>query len=164
VHEDDDVPCWAASDLPLSFEWSGISDEQLANAGLQIFGNGKRCFARRAIVANLVRAYCGDRWVSYSRDRNHYTGQTRYQSDAYTYANVLNVVEELHDAHLIREERARRGQLGWQSRMTALPELLPLIGPVHQLQCSPRELVRLKDAEGCHRALNTPQMWASKIP
>ena len=142
------APDWATRDQPLSFQWSGISDEQLVSAGLPLVGKKNRCTARRAIVANLIRAHCGGQWVSYSRDRNHYTGQARYQGEAYTYVNVLNVVEEFNAARLICEERARRGQLGWQSRMTASPELLLRIGPIRGLQYSPRELVRLKDAEG----------------
>jgi hypothetical protein len=140
------APFGAARDQPLSFQWSGISDQQLALAGLSTTGPMKRLAARRAIVANLVVASSTGQWVSYSRDRNHYTGKRRYFGDAYTYTNVLGVIEELREAQLIQEDRSTRGQLGWQSRMRPVRELLLRLGRLPELHYAPRELVRLKES------------------
>ena len=142
------APSGAARDQPLSFHWRGVSQGQLDDLGLPPTGTPRRDFARCAVLANLVVAHASGRWVSYSRDRNHYTGQSRYQSEAYTYQNVLSVVDEFRTSGLIHEERAAPGHSGWQSRMTASAKLIGRLPSLHQLYYSPYELVRLKDGDG----------------
>jgi hypothetical protein len=132
-------------DLPLSFLWSGITEDHLALVGFAPTNKEGRRIARRAIVTNLMLADASGQWVSYSRNRNHYTGQSRYQGLAYTYANVLDIVEELRARQFIEEDRAPQGRLGWQSRIRATPDLIAALGRDLALTLRPGELVRLKD-------------------
>jgi hypothetical protein len=140
------APQRRAHDHPLSFDWGGISEQLLAAAGVTTGGPKERRVARCAIVANLVVAQRNGLWVSYSRDRNHYTGKRRYFGDAYTYTNVLGAIEELREAQLIQEGRSSPGQLGWQSRIKPVRELLLRLGRLPELRYAPRELVRLKES------------------
>jgi hypothetical protein len=138
---------FASRDLPLSFGWC-VSNDHVKALGLSMKGHPSRQFARRALVANLYLAHSSDVWLSYSRNRNHYASTRRYRGAAYSYAHVLAVVEELHDAGLIAEERAKPGQLQWQSRIRAAPKFLHLLPPIDWLPYTPGELVRLKDSAG----------------
>jgi hypothetical protein len=137
----------AIRDLPLSFAWS-VSNDHVKALGLHIKGGPSSQFARRALAANLYLAHSSDLWLSYSRNRNHYSPARRYHGAAYSYAHVLAVVDELNNAGLVAEERAKRGQLGWQSRIRAAPKFLQLLPPIDWLPYSPGELVRLKDSTG----------------
>lgn len=134
-----------AVDMPLSFRWTGITDEQLAQVGLLPFGNAKLRTARREMVASLLCAFQTGQWISYSRDRNHYAGMTRYEGPGYTYANIMKFVEEFVKLGLVLEDRACPGRLGWRSRMKATDKLINAIGLDH---LTPRlhELIRLRDA------------------
>ena len=80
-------------DQALSFQWTGITDAQLAAAGLPSKGGSKRQLCRSAIVASLICAHHSDQWVSYARDRSAYTGRRRYEGGAYTYTHVRTVVD-----------------------------------------------------------------------
>ena len=135
-------------DQALSFHWAGITDAQLAAAGLQSKGGSKRQQCRRAIVANLICAHHSDQWVSYARDRNAYTGRRRYEGAAYTYTHVRTVVDELDELGLIHHDRAWPGRFGLRSRMKATQALITAIGPVDQFEYHPGEVIRLKDAAG----------------
>jgi hypothetical protein len=135
-------------DQALSFHWAGITDAQLAAAGLPSKGGLKRQLCRRAIVANLICAQHSDRWVSYARDRNAYTGRRRYDGAAYTYTHVRTVVDELEEFGLIHHDRAWPGRAGLRSRMRATLALIRAVGPVDQLEYQPGEVIRLKDYAG----------------
>jgi hypothetical protein len=135
-------------DHALSFHWAGITDAQLAVAGLQSKGESKRQQCRRAIIANLICAHHSDQWVSYARDRSAYTGRRRYEGAAYTYTHVRTVVDELDDLGLIHHDRAWPGRFGLRSRMKATQALITAIGPVDQFEYHPGEVIRLKDAAG----------------
>ena len=135
-------------DQPLSFHWSGVTDEQIHQIGLVTAGTQNRRSARRIIVTNLYLAKCANRWVSYSRDRNHYTACRWYYGPAYSYRHVLAVVEELLGADLIQEERANPGQLSWQSRIRPTARFGHLLGLVERIDYIPQQLLRLKDATG----------------
>ena len=134
-------------DWPLSFAWS-VSNDHVNALGLPKKGHPSRQFARRALAANLYLADSCSLWLSYSRNRNHYSPARRYHGAAYSYGHVLAVVEELDKASLVVEERAKQGQLGWQSRITVSPKFLQLLPPVSWLSYSPGELVRLRDSTG----------------
>ena len=135
-------------DQALSFQWTGITDAQLAVAGLVSKGRSKRQLCRRAIVASLICAHHSDQWVSYARDRNAYTGRQRYEGAAYTYTHVRKVVDELDKLGLIHHDRAWPGRFGLRSRMKATPALITAIGPIDRLEYHPGEVIRLKDAAG----------------
>ena len=135
-------------DQALSFHWAGITDAQVAAAGLPSKGGSKRQLCRRAIVANLICAHQSDQWVSYARDRNAYTGRRRYDGAAYTYTHVRTVVDELDALGLIHHDRAWPGRFGLRSRMRATQALITAVGPVNQLEYHPGEVIRLKDAAG----------------
>ena len=134
-------------DQPLSFHWQGVSEEQIS---LLVPSTSRKKSIRAsaaAIATNLYLANLANRWVSYSRDRNHYTGKKWYYGVGYSYANVLAVVEALNSAGLIVEDRARAGQSGWQSRIKANPDFIDRLGPIN-CRYEPTELVRLKNAQG----------------
>ena len=135
-------------DQALSFHWAGITDAQLAAAGLPSKGGSKRQLCRRAIVANLICAHHSDQWVSYARDRNAYTGRRRYDGAAFTYTHVRTVVDELEEFGLIHHDRAWPGRFGVRSRMKATQALITAVGPLNQLEYQPGEVIRLKDAAG----------------
>ena len=71
-----------------------------------------------------------------------------HQGDAYTYRNVITVVDELGKAGLVRDERARPGCLGWQSRMVATPALIARLQSLDKLRCAQREHLRLRNEKG----------------
>jgi hypothetical protein len=95
-------------------------------------------------------AALADQWISYSRNRNFYTGMGRYYGTAFTFATVLSAVDELTRHGLIEHEKASPGdhiRTGLQSRFRATPELITALrglGYRHQF----REVLRLKDEAG----------------
>jgi hypothetical protein len=94
------------SDEQLTFRWSGITDEQLSQAGLGTIGKEHLSAARRAMAAHLVCAHHAGRRISYSRDRNHYARLRLYEGLGYSYSNVTRLVEEFATGGLIIEDRA----------------------------------------------------------
>ena len=63
-------------------------------------------------------------WISYSRRPEFYTDRGRYRPANYTYAKVVPAVDQLAASGLLEHEKAFPGQLGWQSRFKASPELI----------------------------------------
>jgi len=102
------------------------------------------------VLAEAILAAEQGKAVSYSRNRNFYANSSRYHGTSYSYANVLSSVAALDAAGLIIDARARPGNLGRQSIFVASDELTDvwddLVG--HQLAYDPREIIRLKDADG----------------
>jgi hypothetical protein len=136
-------------DWPLTFHWRGITPDQINVVGLPATGSSKRIAARCSILTDLVLArQAGDRWVSYSRRRDHYSAGQRYRGTAYTYRSVVGTVSQLSDRELIEEQRARPGTRGWQSRMRATDRLVLGLGALAGLTYDPVETVRLKNANG----------------
>jgi hypothetical protein len=137
------------SDWPLTLHWGGIRPDQIDALGLPAIGSSKRIAACSCIVADLVLArHAGDRWVSYSRRRDHYSLGRRYRRTGYTYAFVTRTVRELRDGEMIEEQRANPGTRGWQSRMRATDRLTDGLGALDGLTYDPVEIVRFKNTDG----------------
>ncbi|MCJ2018957.1 hypothetical protein MKK84_16155 [Methylobacterium sp. E-065] len=134
-------------DRPLTFNWHPRTDELLGSSVLIPTLSAAGEIARQRIIAEAVLAHEEGRYVSYSRRKTFYTGRRRYNGVAFTYTNVILVVEDLLRQGLIEEERALPGQLGWQSRFRASPKLVDICADTdfcHELI----GLIQLKDADG----------------
>jgi hypothetical protein len=87
-------------------------------------------------------------WVSYSRNRNRYSGQQRYYGRSFTYRHIVGAVDELDGAGLLEHRKARPSSFsGWQSQMRASPILVAAAGDSTVLRHRVRELLRLKDED-----------------
>ena len=133
-------------DRPLGFHWS--VPRLARDLGLCL--PRKLEAATSSVLAEAILAAEQGKAVSYSRNRNFYANSSRYHGTSYSYANVLSSVAALDAAGLIIDARARPGNLGRQSIFVASDELTDvwddLVG--HQLAYDPREIIRLKDADG----------------
>lgn len=101
--------------IPLSLRW----EHRPHWKALQAEFGGTETTA--AMILSLVTA---DGTVSYSRNRNHYVVPARYRSGLYTLARIVGSADYLDGQRLITHDRVRPGNLGWQSSMSARPELL----------------------------------------
>lgn len=135
----------------LDFHWR-VSDDLVAAAGLPKFPRSKVNRAMASVLAALALAADSDRpYVSYSRSRDFYAAQGRYEGTDYTYASVLQSVDELGRLGLIEEIRSKPGAHlthGMQSRMRASDRLVEILAgqPIEHLG-SGCPLV-LKDKDG----------------
>ena len=122
----------------LDFHWR-VSDNLIAAAGLPKFSRSKINRAMASVLAALALASDSDRpYVSYSRSRDFYAAQGRYEGTDYTYASVLQSVDELGRLGLIEEIRSRPGAHlthGMQSRIKASDRLVEILAgqPVEYL-------------------------------
>ncbi|RZK97320.1 MAG: hypothetical protein EOO66_03370, partial [Methylobacterium sp.] len=119
-----------ARDRALDFHWR-IPENILSAAGIPDIPDRRQDVARRSVLAAACiaadMAPGEDRWVSYSRRKAFYAGQSRYMGLPYTYDRVLAAVAELVELGLIEEVRARPGDhlsTGMQSRLRATPDLV----------------------------------------
>lgn len=134
-------------DRPLSFNWRPRADELRSLSLSTPTLSAGREIARQRIIAETMLAHEEERYVSYSRRKTFYTGRRRYNGAAFTYTNVISVVEDLRRQGLIEEERASPGQFGWQSRFRASPKLAEVCADTefrHELI----GLIQLKDVDG----------------
>ncbi|WCS27962.1 hypothetical protein LOK46_14395 [Methylobacterium sp. NMS14P] len=135
----------------LDFHWR-VSDDLVAAAGLPKLARSKVNRAMASVLAALALAADSDRpYVSYSRSRDFYAAQGRYEGTDYTYASVLQSVDELGRLGLIEEIRSKPGAHlthGMQSRMRASDRLVEILSgqPIEYLG-SGCPLV-LKDRDG----------------
>ncbi|MDO9384602.1 MAG: hypothetical protein Q7T86_17265 [Hyphomicrobiaceae bacterium] len=136
------------TDKKLTFGWQGITNAVLSDAGYAISGSLKRQACRRAIVSELLVAAREGRWLSYSRREEHYSVWPVYAVRGFTYTNVIAIVEELRQMNWIEEQRSRPGDLRWQSRMRAKPEMVQCLQLREGLIHVPVQLIILKDADG----------------
>lgn len=145
---DDDLARHARA---LDFHWR-VPDDLVAAASLPKFSRSKINRAMASVLAALALAADSDRpYVSYSRSRDFYTAQGRYEGTDYTYASVLQAVDELGRLGLIEEIRSKPGAHlthGMQSRMRASDRLVEILAgqPVEYL--GSRCPLVLKDADG----------------
>ena len=139
----DSLPATRQRDMPLSFEWKGITDELLLRLAIP---RGKHIEAYRGAIGCLLIADLLGTCVSYSRSRNHYTGLQRYGGGLYTYAIVVKVVSVLGQLGLVEEERMEPRSFGVQSRMRASQRLRDIAGSAVILMPLHAETIRLKDA------------------
>jgi hypothetical protein len=113
--------------------------------------SSKKMIALNHLACEAVIAAANGRWLSFSRSRDHYAriGQ-RYHGAAYTYAHIVQTVDELVRAGLLEEERARPGdhlRTGLQSRVRATPALIAVLKQA-PLEYSMWEPIRLRNVCG----------------
>jgi len=134
-------------DAYLSLRWESCGRWQSIGSALGC-EDGPETFAAVAI-ALYIEATGNNHWISYSRNRNHYTTPRRYRSPLYTYARVVGAADRLDVLGLINHAKAAPGQRGRQSAMRAKPELVSLVGTALEsglVLRRPPELVILRDA------------------
>ena len=131
-------------DSPLTLNWQ-CDPSLIDQLGLHP-KTARRSEAMSGVLGALSTAAETDRWVSYSRNRNRYSGQQRYYGDSFTYRYVISAVDELDRAGLIEHQKAKAiSGCGWQSRMRASPRLIEAASRNSVLHYCVRELLRLKD-------------------
>ena len=130
-------------DTPLTLNWR-CDQSLIAKLGLWP-KKAQHLDAVTGVIGALLTAAETGQWVSYSRNRNRYSGQQRYQGPSFTYRHIIPAVDDLDRADLIEHRKAKpSSRNGWQSRMRASPALIEQAGDsvlVHRV----RELLRLKD-------------------
>lgn len=134
----------------LDFHWR--AEDLSAAAGLTELGRSSYKRARASVLASLVLAADSDRpWVSYSRSRDFYAAEGRYEGTDYSYSNVRLAVAELGEAGMIDEMRSAPGSHlthGYQSRMLATDKLMALAEGVDLTYAGTRCPIVLKDEAG----------------
>ena len=136
-------------DRPLSFHWRAPPD-WLDSIYLPSSKSQCHTEARASILLEAVLAAGeGFRAVSYSRRREFYAHRRRYQGTAFTFATVVQTVDELADLGLVENQIAPGlGPCGRQSTFRATPLLLATV-PIHLVADARHripELVILRDA------------------
>ncbi len=135
-------------DAALSLRWESRGHWQSIDSAL-CFEDGSETFAAVAI-ALYTEATGDNRWISYSRNRNHYAMPRRYRSPLYTFARVTEAIDRLDVLGLIDHAKSPPGQRGRQSAMHAEPELILLVGTALEsglVLIKPPEPIILRNAE-----------------
>ena len=129
-------------DKPLSFSWRA-SGPWLDGLDVQ---EGS---ASAAIILDcILEAASNGRWISYSRNRNFYTGARRYFGPLYTYGSVTGAVDRLEAMGLVEHRKSRPGlDLGRQSTIRASAALIEAV-TVPEVQHQHREPIAFKDGLG----------------
>lgn len=92
-----------------------------------------------------------EQWLSYSRNHNYYANaaRKRYWPVNNMYAGVVSSVDQLAGLGLIEHQKMPPGNLHWQSRFRATPELLRLFAERNiPLMLAPPERIQLRDKDG----------------
>lgn len=92
-----------------------------------------------------------EQWLSYSRNHNYYanSARKRYWPVNNMYAGVVSSVDQLAGLGLIEHQKVPPGNLHWQSRFRAMPELLRLFAEKNiPLMLAPPERIQLRDKDG----------------
>ena len=86
-------------DKPLSFDWRAKDIRWSAALDLSPAPTSRHEITRDAILLDaLVEAIGQDRFISYSRNKNFYSGKRRYYGTDYTYSTVPWAVDDLASA------------------------------------------------------------------
>ncbi len=152
------LPKQPGRDKPLSFHWRGVDEAWIEDLVQQRARSRNHDEARRAIILDAALSGIAepDRWISYSRSHDWWSKGRRYRGTAFTCATVIAAVDELHRLGLVESQVAASGARGWQSRLRATPALIEAARPAlvftpagaPAVIYEPRELIRLKDADG----------------
>jgi hypothetical protein len=133
----------ARSDTPLTLNWH-CDPSLIEKLGLRP-KSALQLEAMTGVIGALLTTAETGQWISYSRNRNRYSGQKRYQGPSFTYRHIIPAVDDLDHADLIEHGKAKPSSRSrWQSRMRASPTLIEAAGE-SVLQHRVRELLRLKD-------------------
>lgn len=156
---------FAERDKPLSFNWRAENYEFLDTIPTPNSLTERQRHALASIVLDAILEALGNgRWISYSRRKPFYSGLTRYHGTAYAYSTVPPIVDLLEANGLIEHDKANPGNLGWQSRFRATPELIQaaMLPPV---TFDPLELVRLRKTKKLvdYRDTVRTEIWRRKL-
>lgn len=112
--------------MPLSARRSGVTDDDIRNAGLGGLPPKLREVVRYSFAC-LVMAATVDKWVSFSLNRSYYGPWCKfYEGHHFSYAHHRQVMKILDAAGLIILEKQKPFGFDWQSRMRASQKLLAL--------------------------------------
>ena len=136
-------------DKPLFFDYRATHGRITDALGLPKARSHRDENAREAVLLDaLVEGHGEGRFISYSRNRNHYGGKRRYYGADYTVRTVPRAVDSLAEADLLDTHIAPRGSRGRQSVFRGTSKLLDAVPSVPELDHIARELVRFKDKGG----------------
>jgi len=137
------------ADCPFARRWKLQDPEWLESLDLPAARSAKYAKAREAVVieAVLTSHTCPGVWLSYPRRKAAYAQSSRYRDPALSFAYVPDAVDELERLGLIEHQRARPGQLGFQSRFRASDKLAHAPLPPNP-QYDPGEVIRLRGEDG----------------
>ena len=145
-------------DKPLTFTWNTLwrprqLEEADAAIGLPTAKTKDRQLIRGYILGAAI--YTGrenrEQWTSYSRNQTYYNNpaRKRYWPVNNMYAGVVSSVDQLAGLGLIEHQMMPPGNLHWQSRFRATPELLRLFAEKKiELMLAPPERILLRDKDG----------------
>ena len=139
-------------DYPLTFDWRPVSPNAFEGLHLPPAGSKALAIARVQIitVAFVVGRVDPKQWLSYSRRKEFYAERRgRYWPETYTYSTVVPTVDQLTALGLLENEIMPPGNLGWQSRFKASPELMKQLNeaPLAVIHY-PHEVIILRDRQG----------------
>src|SRR4051794_14740539 len=135
-------------DKPLAFHWRAMDKGWIDALALPKAQSRAYEQARASILLEtMINARSApESWISYSRRKNWYSSGQRYRSTAYRFSTIPPAVDELEKLDLVEHDRARPGQLGWQSRFRAAPALIRAVA-LPAVLYEPGEIIRLKDKD-----------------
>jgi hypothetical protein len=146
------------TDKPLVFTWhTGWRPRQLEEADAAIGLPNAKTRDRQLVRGYVLGAaiHIGrenpEQWISYSRNENYYANRSRkrYWPVNNMYAAVISSVDQLAGLGLIEHQRMPPGNLHWQSRFRATPELSRLFDEKKiELILAPPERILLRDKGG----------------
>lgn len=161
------IDIYGGRDRALDFRWS-VPDNLLYVSGIpdnndKLYDRARRSIIAAACIAADERPHDREAWwISYSRRKEFYKDQQRYQGLPYSYDRIVRSVAEGIELGLLEEDRAAPGShllaTPRQSRLRATPELLSCF------QDAPFEYVRrpctllVRDADG--RPVTVPETQA----
>ena len=130
-------------DKPLTLNWAPVERDALDCLKLPDL-SPLAMKARKQVIAEALVA--GGRFISYSRNRNHYTAQ-RYYRETHTFRAVIPAVDQLDAEGLIEHEKMMPGSRGLQSRFRPSADLLRAFEKAAVVY-KPLETIILRDATG----------------
>jgi hypothetical protein len=133
-------------DRALTLNWRPSEPGSYDRLGLPDLNSTKAMKAREQIIAEAVAAD-PERWVSYSRRKNYYTGHQRYWRETHAYRAIVPAVDQLAREGLIEHEKMPSGHRGFQSRFRASPALIAELKETITLY-EPLEIILLRNADG----------------
>ena len=134
-------------DKPFSCSWCA-SGEWLHSLDLPP-ARGVKAKARAAILLDATIEAAGNgRWISYSRNRNHYAMRRRYAGPEYSFSTIPSAVDALAAMDLIEHRKSRQHfDRGKQSTFRASPVLLDAV-TIPPADHRHREPIAFKDGLG----------------
>jgi hypothetical protein len=144
--DEEDQAEWGR-DWPFMPNLARITSAQALGLGFPPSGKKADLVLFASLVTNLLLAHDVGRWVSYSRNGDHYERLKRYRPPEYTLYRMRRLIELLLELGLIEEERQVPGCFGVQSRIKATQQLVSNAGRVSLPRSASMEVIELRDAD-----------------